>query len=340
MPWNKVCAVVAALLWVPPLTAQKVDTVVLRNGDRITGELKNLDRGSIMYKTDDMGTLAIEWDHVSRLTSPRYFEVEVTTGRRYYGSLRAPGDTAQLVVATEQFTDTLPLEAVVRIFPLAAKFVGRIDGYIDVGLTFQHANDVRQLSLAAEAVYRGQKWRHELDLSSYFQDQADVDGSSRNSASFQAQRLYRSRWTGLASTSLEQNEELELEARASLAGGVGRYMLQNNYTVVSTGGGLTYTREKFTGSAATSNVELLLTGEFSFVRRDSPTTDLNVTLTAYPSITTFGRIRLQFDTRAAHELVKDFTISLTFFDTYDSQPPSTTATSNDFGGTVSLGWKF
>jgi hypothetical protein len=49
---------------------------------------------------------------------------------------------------------------------------------------------------------------------------------------------------------------------------------------------------------------------------------------------------LEFDARASHELVKDFTISLTFFDSFDSRPPSTTAAKNDFGGTLSLGWKF
>jgi len=179
-----------------------------------------------------------------------------------------------------------------------------------------------------------------VELSTYFQDQADVEGSSRNSASFATQRLYASRWSGLGSASLEQNEELELDLRTSVAGGVGRFLLQNNYTMLLVAAGLTYTHENFAASDGSNNLEALFTGQFDYFRRDSPKSDVRVTLTAFPSLTNFGRVRLDFNARASHELVKDFTIALTFFDTFDSRPPSATATKNDFGGTLSLGWTF
>jgi len=340
MPWNKVCAVAAALLWVPSLAAQKTDTVVLRNGDRITGEIKNLQRNTLSYSTDDMGTLSVEWDKVVRLTSRRNFEVEVMSGRRYYGVLAPASEPEYLVVETTGFTDTLPRVYVVRLHPLGASFISRIDGHIDVGFTFQRANDILQLSVAAAAEHRTQRWRNYVELSTYFQDQADVEGSSRNSASFATQRLYASRWSGLGSASLEQNEELELDLRTSVAGGVGRFLLQNNYTMLLVAAGLTYTHENFAASDGSNNLEALFTGQFDYFRRDSPKSDVRVTLTAFPSLTNFGRVRLDFDARVSHELVKDFTIALTFFDTFDSRPPSATATKNDFGGTLSLGWTF
>ena len=42
-----------------PLHAQKTDVVTLENGDEITGEIKQLDRGKLEYGTDDMGTVEI-----------------------------------------------------------------------------------------------------------------------------------------------------------------------------------------------------------------------------------------------------------------------------------------
>ena len=69
-------------------------------------------------------------------------------------------------------------------------------------------------------------------------------------------------------------------------------------------------------------------------------TDVRITLTAYPSITDFGRVRFDFDARASREIVNDFTISLIFFDTYDSRPAAAGAAKNDFGASVALGWKF
>ena len=46
----------------------KTDVVTLANGDRITGEIKRLDRGRLEFKTDDAGTLYLEWD---KLVQPR-----------------------------------------------------------------------------------------------------------------------------------------------------------------------------------------------------------------------------------------------------------------------------
>ena len=40
--------------------AQKTDSVCMRKGDRITGEVKSLSRGLLKYSTDDLGTISIE----------------------------------------------------------------------------------------------------------------------------------------------------------------------------------------------------------------------------------------------------------------------------------------
>jgi hypothetical protein len=339
MPWNKVCVAVAALLWVPTLAAQKADTVVLRNGDRITGEIKQLDRGSLSYSTDDMGTIAIEWAHVMRITSRRFFEVEVASGQRFFGSLGPAPSAEQIVVAVAEFSDTLDQATVVRLYPIGASFVSRIDGRIDVGLSLRSANDVRELNVAAEAQHRTRKWLTRLQGNVYFQDQAGVDGTSRNSAQFRVQRFFGRRWSGIGSAKVEQNEELQLNRRILIAAGVGRFLVQTNYTLVAVAAGLTFSDERYEATAPTQNVEGLLGGEFDYFRLDGRETDVRITLTAYPSLTDFGRIRIDFDARASRELVKDFTMSLTFFDTYDSRPPQG-AVQNDLGATLALGWKF
>src|SRR5574341_675910 len=79
------------LLCTPLALAQKTDIVVLRNGDRITGEVKSLRNAKLQFKTDDAGTLYIEWNKILALTAKAYFEVEVEDGSVYFGSLE-PGD--------------------------------------------------------------------------------------------------------------------------------------------------------------------------------------------------------------------------------------------------------
>ena len=70
------------------LYAEKKDIIILRNGNKITGEIKKLDRGMLEYSTDDMGTIHIEWDKIIHISSLDSFEIELQTGQRFYGSIQ------------------------------------------------------------------------------------------------------------------------------------------------------------------------------------------------------------------------------------------------------------
>ena len=70
------------------LAAPKTDILVFQNGDRLTGEVKGLERGKLSFKTDATGTIQVEWDKVASLQSGQYLQVELTSGLRYAG--RAP----------------------------------------------------------------------------------------------------------------------------------------------------------------------------------------------------------------------------------------------------------
>lgn len=67
------------------MAAQKTDVVTLQNGDRITDEIKRLERGRLEYSTDDMGMLNIEWDEIDVLTSVLTFEVELVVSDFFLG---------------------------------------------------------------------------------------------------------------------------------------------------------------------------------------------------------------------------------------------------------------
>ena len=72
-----------------PAAAQgRTDVVTLGNGDRITGEVKRLERGRLEFETDDAGTLYLEWDNLlSVIAATRVFEVVTGDGRRFVGTL-------------------------------------------------------------------------------------------------------------------------------------------------------------------------------------------------------------------------------------------------------------
>jgi hypothetical protein len=55
--------------------------VTLANGDRITGEVKRLDRGRLEFSTDDADPLYLEWDKLVSVVAERIVEVVTSDGR-------------------------------------------------------------------------------------------------------------------------------------------------------------------------------------------------------------------------------------------------------------------
>ena len=88
----------------------KTDVVTFANGDRITGEVKQLDRGRLEFSTDDAGTLYLEWDKLVSVVAARIVEVVTTDGRRF---LARTGDGDEKTV--DLLTSGEPIGAEVQV---------------------------------------------------------------------------------------------------------------------------------------------------------------------------------------------------------------------------------
>ncbi|MCL7971560.1 MAG: DUF481 domain-containing protein [marine benthic group bacterium] len=333
-------ATAALLAGASPLLAQKTDIMVLYQGDSITGEVKELNRGKLAYKTDDMGTLSVEWDKVAHLTSVNYFDVEDRYGTRFFGRLAASEEQGQLLVI---LSDTVRVRMIdiVAISRIQSSFWSRLDGYVDLGFDFQKANTNKQLNGAAEVKYRGQKWASKLAGSTYFQNQEGADATSRNNLSLDGRRLFGNHWSALVVGTLEQNQQLGLDLRWTIGSGATREFIHTNKMTFLTFATLAYANETYDDEEGSTNtIQLPLGADFAFFLFDSPKTDITSDLTVTPILNDWGRVRIDFNARVAYELISDFTIGFRFFDNFDSRPPSETASKNDYGLTFSLGYKF
>ncbi|HEY9181720.1 MAG TPA: hypothetical protein VIQ99_00890, partial [Gammaproteobacteria bacterium] len=54
-------------LAIPSPAAAQTDVVTLHNGDRLTGEIKSLDRGILFFDPPYSDTIQITWEHVATL---------------------------------------------------------------------------------------------------------------------------------------------------------------------------------------------------------------------------------------------------------------------------------
>ncbi len=64
----RVYTLILLLIAMPAFGAPKTDVVIFKNGDRLTGEVKSLERGRLRFNTDATGTNSIEWDVIASLS--------------------------------------------------------------------------------------------------------------------------------------------------------------------------------------------------------------------------------------------------------------------------------
>ena len=73
---------------------------------------------------------------------------------------------------------------------------------------------------------------------------------------------------------------------------------------------------------------------------DFPKVTISASLEVFPSLSEGGRVRLEATASAKREIVSDFYLSLSVYDSFDSKDPSTGLAKNDWGPTLSVGWQF
>src|SRR5262245_51845224 len=217
--------------------AQKTDSVWIRNGDRITGEVEGLSRGLLKYSTDDLGTLYIEWDKVDRISTTTLVEVQLTSGVKYFGHLE-PGASGWLGVSGE----TLALSQIVTMRPIDKTFFGRVSGYLDLGFSYQKANKTVQLTTGTQVVYRARSTETAFQLTTFLEDREDTEETSRLASSLTQRFLLSNRWSTGAVIGYDINEELDLAGRGRLVAFAARTLIQNNHVELYLTGGTLVTR--------------------------------------------------------------------------------------------------
>ncbi|MCX6549890.1 MAG: DUF481 domain-containing protein [Acidobacteria bacterium] len=330
---------VALLFAAGPAAAADTGLVVLKNGDQIRGEVKSLRVGKLELSTTSMGTVYVEWDKVLALTAPEWFEVELTTGARFYGTL-GPGPHATLGITLDGRTINVDLLSVVKIRPLKQSFWSRLDGSVSLGASYTESSGIGQGSLSASVGTRRPKFEFSTKFDTTVTVQPNEPQTTRTMYTLAYNQLLPNRWFVIVTGKAEHNTDLGLQLRAAYGGGAGRYLRQTNRSLFSVASGFTQNLEVPVNGDRTTNVEAFAGAKYSFFTYDTPKTSFSSTFLVYPSLNVGGRVRTDADVTLSREIVSDFTVGLTFYDSFDNKPPGENATKHDAGVTLSIGWVF
>ena len=336
--------VILMLLAAPTFGKRRDDVVVMKNGDRFTGEIKSLQHGELIFKSGYMiDPVHLDWNRVERLESKDTYIVGLSNGARVIGRMAPPASNSGEefhIVAESSTIDVSPAE-VIAIQQHEVSFWNQLTGSINYGLSFSSGNSSTNSSLGANVAFTDEKNSVQFSTTSQFDSQSKGENTNRFTFDSQYERMLTGKWLAAGLFSLLKSNQQDLDLRSTYGGAFGRRLIRTDKTSLLAIAGLDYSHERYFAQAGTvpvrNNAESLFGLTFSTFR--FRTVGVNSQLIVFPSLTDLGRVRLTSQSNLQIELVRNLYWNLQFYENFDSRPPIS-APKNDSGITTSLGWKF
>jgi Protein of unknown function, DUF481 len=311
---------------------QKTDKVYLKNGDILTGEIKSLNLAILAFDMTGPGTISIKWEEVTQIRSDKLFVIKFRDG-----SIRT-----EHLDSSFYGVSAVSLDNIIEIDHIRTQFIKRLYGNVDLGFNYSKSSEYVQLNFAASVSYRLPKWEFKTD-GSFNTTNKYGDSTQSKIGSFSIHSLLHlpDFYYVFSEIGWQKNTELGLANRYLYNGGAGKSLIASNHNLLRVATGLSFNiEESIDGGVYTRNLDLLALVNYKLFYNSSPKKTLNASVAIFPSVTDWGRIRMEFDLSGRVEAFKDFFIGLVFYDNYDSKPLEGAFSNNDFGLNFTLSYNF
>ena len=340
-PIRKLCLILLFLaISAPAFSAPKTDVIYLKNGDRVTGEIKQLFRGKLELKTDHMGTVLIDWVDIQEVVSETSQSVELANGTRFLGPLEKPKNEDMVRIKTAEGGVGVNSLDIIGMYPVEAGFWDRLDTSAKLGFSWDKSSKVGKINLGIESSLRDPRFITRATFDTEITTQENEDTSKRavlnvNHMRFLPNKRFRSLFG-----SAEQNDELGLDLRVLAGAGYGWIPIRSQRSLFSMMLGLDVNYEVPTSGSAETNLELVGTLMYDYFLYAHPERHFRVDFSIYPSLTQSGRYRMSLTSTFKLEFFKDLYWDLSTYASYDNKPLAANASTSDYGVTTSFGYKF
>ena len=339
---------VGALAAAPLLRA---DTVVLKNGDRLTGTAVKLDGGKLTFKTAYADPIAIAWDQVTSLTTDKPLVLPTAKGKLEVTGIERTD--AGVAVTTASGSSTLPAAevAVLRSAADQQAFEASLHpnwghawtGAANVSLALAKGNsNTATFGAGMTAARTTRTDKTSLYFTTLYSENANsVPSTSANQTGggVRYDHNLNPRLFAFGSGDFLSNALQDLDLRSILGSGFGWHASKTAKQTFDVLGGVVWTHESYSanssGPSTTNSFPALDIGEV-YTRKLGAASLLTEQAYIFPDLSTLSQYQFTFNSTYSTKLGKMFNWVTTFSDNYTSFPPSGTL-DNDIVLTTGLG---
>jgi hypothetical protein len=226
--------------------AQK-DSLILKNGDVIVGEIKSLDKGVITIETDySKSDFTIEWSGVKEIYSTTAFLITLKDGERINGKFKsADGGKKIIITGDDGQQKETTLDSIVYLKGLKSNFWSRARASVDLGLSVTKANNLVQYHMRSTVGYVADKWLTEIYYDDLRSKQDSIAETKRTESGASFTYFLPKDWYLKGALTTLSNTEQALKLRFTAKAGAGKYIVHTNRSYFGVGGGLSLNNETF-----------------------------------------------------------------------------------------------
>jgi putative salt-induced outer membrane protein YdiY len=284
------------------------DTILLANGDRITGTVQTMSDGALTMQTSYAGKLTIAWPHLESLCLDHPLPAVLCDGARVE-VCHLPGEEIALA-------DVVALAPPVPEPPPPPRWQGRVD------FGYSLATGNRDTELGTLTVFAEKKDPQRSRLSLLL-DAARANSNGEQSANRARVEGKLDRTRGehdyryfLAGAGYDRVRQLDL--RLELGTGVGRTLADSEHNHLTAEVGLSYVRDAYEGAPTTQDGKLRL-GEL-WRRNLNARTSTQQSLALLTVLGDFGDYTSEFVLALSRKLTDQLALTTKVVTSYDSRP--------------------
>ena len=197
------------------------DLLVLKNGDRITGDIKAIWDNEITIEPTYSDEFDVDAEVVAHIVSERAFDIELSDGREFVAVLKGANEEGLQVYEIDGEEIAAPLARLYELDEIDDPV--EWDSYVDWSMAVNSGNtNSLNTKLAANTTLTIGDHRHYGDFTVIREEQDSLATKDQDLVRYNYNWLFNDPWFFSAAMSLERDPIRELEGRAIFTAGMGR----------------------------------------------------------------------------------------------------------------------
>ncbi len=247
MTMNKMNQAVSLLPGLLAAGAVWADTVVLVNGDRLSGRVVSLDAGKLVFATAYAGEVKLPWNQLRSLESDASVRVQLADGSLLNGRLlAAPDGQARIKVSDLVETAPIPMAQVTALNPPTDRDKVKLSGHANLGGTFSRGNTEEDtLHASAEMVARTPSNRYTVGGEVNEASKQGATTTSNWRLNMKYDHFFKDKRYLYTVGLFESDRQADLNLRTSLGFGAGWQVFEEARRNLSLEGGLSVVNEDY-----------------------------------------------------------------------------------------------